>query len=95
MHKGTALRVLGRHDEAVAHCRQACQFPDTGHLPHMYLAAALVEAGQKSQTQAAVEKVMQLLPDLSISLLDSRFVGMHEPTWKSLRDSLRKAGVPE
>jgi adenylate cyclase len=95
MLKGSALRELGRHDEAIAHCRQACQIPDSGFLPHMHLAAALAEAGQNSEAQVAVEKAMQLQPALSISLIRSQFVGMHETTSKSWFDSLRKAGVPE
>ncbi len=95
MLKGSALRVLGRHDEAIAHCRQACQFPDSGYHPHMHLAAALAEAGQASEAKGAVEKAMQLQPALSISFIRSRFVEEHETTFKSLLDSLRKAGVPE
>ena len=95
MIKGTALRSLGRRDEAIAHCRQACQFPDAGFLPFMQLAAALAEAGKKSDARAATEKTMQLQPALSISFIRSHFVGMHETTLKSLLDSLRKAGVPE
>ncbi len=93
--KGSALRFLGRHDEAIAHCRQACQVPDTGFVPHMHLAAALAEAGQKSGAQAAVEKAMQLQPAFSISFLRDRFVGANETFLTDLFDSLRKAGVPE
>jgi tetratricopeptide (TPR) repeat protein len=95
MVKGAALRDLGRHDEAIAHCRQACQFPDAGFLPDMFLAAALAEAGQKSAAQAALEKAMQLQPALSIGFLRNHFVGAHETFLTSLCDSLRKAGVPE
>ncbi len=95
MQKGSVLRVLGRHDEAIAHCRQACQIPDSGFQPHMHLAAALAEAGQISEAQGAVEKAMQLQPAFSISFIRSRFVEEHETTLKSLLDSLRKAGVPE
>ena len=95
MLKGSALRFLGRHDEAIAHCRQACQIPDAGFLTYMHLAAASAEAGQNSEAQAVVEKAMQLQPALSINFIRSRFVGMHETTLKSLLDSLRKAGVSE
>ncbi len=95
MQKGSALRFLGRHNEAVAHCRQACQVPDSGHLPHMHLAAALWEAGQKSGAQAAVEKAMQLQPALSISFIRDRFAGLHETYLNGMLDSLREAGVPE
>ena len=95
MLKGSALRALGRHDEAIAHCQQACQFPDAGFLPYMHLAAALAEAGQKSAARTAVEKAIQLEPALSISFIRDRFVGVHETPLKSLLDGLRKAGVPE
>jgi adenylate cyclase len=95
MFKGSALRILDRHDEAIAHCRQACQVPDCGWVPHTHLAAALAEAGQKSEAQAAVEKAMQLQPALSISFIRDRFVSMHKTSSKSLFDSLRKASVPE
>ena len=61
----------------------------------MHLAAALAEAGQNHEAQAAAEKTLQLQPAFSISFLRELFVGMHETTWKSLLDSLRKAGVPE
>ena len=95
MMKGSALRFLGRHDEAIAHCRQACQFPETGHLPFMHLAAALEEAGQKHEARVALEKAMQLQPALSMRFLHSRFAGEHESILKSLHDSLSKVGLPE
>jgi adenylate cyclase len=95
MGKGAALRELGHHDEAIAYCRQACQIPDSGFMPYLHLAAALAEAGQKSEAQAAVKKTIQLQPALSISFLRSQSPGTHETTMKSLFDSLRKAGVPE
>jgi adenylate cyclase len=93
--KGSALRCLGRHDEAIAHCRQACQFPDSGFLPHMNLGAVLAEAGQKIEARAAIERAVQLQPALSISFIRSRYVGVHQTNLKSMLDSLRKAGVPE
>ena len=95
MCKGSALRILGRHDEAVAYCRQACQFPDTGFLTHMILAAALAEAGQIGEARAALEKAIELQPALSIRFLRGRSIGWHETMLQSLLDSLRKAGVPE
>ncbi len=95
MMKGSALRFLGRYDEAIANYRQACQLPDTGYLPHMGLAASLAEAGHNIEAQAAVEKAIQLQPALSISFIRGNFVGAHETYLKSLFDSLRKAGVPE
>jgi tetratricopeptide (TPR) repeat protein len=95
MAKSAALRSLGRHDEAIVHARQACQFPDISFLPYVILAAALAEGGKKSEAQAAVEKAMQLQPAVSISFIRRNFVGINETYLKNLCDSLRKAGVPE
>jgi adenylate cyclase len=93
--KGSALRLLGRHEEAIAHCRRACQIYDTGYSPNLRLAAALAEAGRIIEAQAALKKAMQAQPTLSISFLRDWFVGIHETTLKGLQDSLRKAGLPE
>ena len=95
MHICSVLRELGRHDEASAHCPQACQIPDSGFLPHMHLAAAFAEAGRKSEAQAAAEEATQHQSALSIDFIRSQFVSMHEISLESLLDSLRKAGVPE
>ena len=94
MVKGSALRILGRHDEAIAHCRQACQVPDTGYAPYIHLAAAFAEAERISEGQAAIEKAMQLQPALSINFVRSQFVGTHRPYLESLLDGLRKVGLP-
>ena len=95
MVKGSALRNLGRIEEAIAHCRQACQIPTSGYMPHAHLAAALAEAGQISEAQAEIEKARQLEPALSIGYIRRRTTGIHESTLKSLLDGLRKAGVSE
>ena len=95
MMKGTVLRTLGRHDEAIEHCRQACQFPGAGFLPYMHLAASLAEAGQESEAKAAVENAIELEPSFSIGFIRGRFVGVHEASFQNIVDSLRKAGAPE
>jgi adenylate cyclase len=95
MVKGSALRFLGRHDEAITHCRQSCQFSDAGFLPYTHLATALAEAGQESEAQATIKKAMQLQPVLSVSFLRSHRANEHEISSKSLLDSLQKAGLPE
>lgn len=93
--KGLALRFLGRHDEAIATGRAACQFPDAGHLAYMNLAGSLAEAGQVDEAQLTVEKAMQIEPILSIGLISSRYASMHQTILDNLLDGLRKAGVPE
>jgi hypothetical protein len=61
----------------------------------LHLAAALAEAGRKSEAQVAIAKTMQLQPTLSFSFIRGSFVGAHETFLTSLLESLRKAGVPE
>ena len=95
MFRGAGLRDLGRHDEAITNCRQACQFPDSGYAPYMHLATALAEAGQESEAKLALEKTIEFQPALSIDFIRRQFSGMHETSLKSLLDSLRKAGAPE
>jgi len=95
MLKGSALCALGRHDEAIASCRQACRFPDAGYLPHMHLAAALAEAGQIREAKMAIETATKLEPAFSIGFAHNIFGGAHKTYLKSLIDSLRKAGLRE
>ena len=95
MMKGSVLRDLGRHDQAVAYCRQACQFPDSPFGPQLYLACALADAGQISEAQAAIDKAIQLQPSLSVAFFHGLYPGAHETFLKSLFVSLRKAGLPE
>ena len=95
MIKGSALSMLGHHADAVAHCRQACRFPDRGFMPYMHLAEVLAEAGQQSEAHAAIEKAIDRQPDFSIEFLRRHLINMHETTLNSLLASLRKAGAPE
>lgn len=95
MLKGSALRFLRRHDEAINSCRKACQFPDIGFIPHMHLAAALAEAGQTHEARSIIKKLTQIEPALSITFLRRLFVAAHDSFLNSLFDSLRKAGIAE
>ncbi len=93
--KGEALRTLGNLDDAIAHCRQACQVPNSGYLPPMHLAASLANAGQDGEARTAARRAMEINSSFSIGFVRDHFVGMQEPLLQSLLDSLRKAGVPE
>ena len=95
MIRGSALRNLGRPEEAVTSCRQACQYPNSGYYPHMHLAAALAEAGKLDEAETVIEKILQLQPAFSISLIRSLRVNENEVALGSLLDGLRKAGTPE
>jgi len=95
MNKGSVLRILGRHDEAIRYCRQACQFLNGGFLPHMHLGAALAAAGREDEAKLAIGKAIDLNPELSISYIRDRFVNLHEGVMNGLDESLANAGLPE
>jgi adenylate cyclase len=92
---GSSLRILGRYEEAVSHCRQACQFPNANFLSHMHLAACLAEAGEDGEARTAIARAIEHQPLLSIAYLRDIFVNLHEAVSTSLFGSLRKAGLPE
>ncbi len=94
MNKGSALRDAGRVDDAVAACRQACQFPDVGFLPFILLAAALADAGRNDEARASVQKAETIDPGISIGSLRNHFAGLNDKTVGGILDSLQKAGMP-
>jgi len=93
--KGSILRALGRYDEAIANCRQACQFPNAPFGPQLFLASILVTAEQLSEAQSAFGKAIQLEPALSVGFLRDVNPGAHETYLESLIDSLTKTGLLE
>ena len=99
MIKGMALRHLGRHEDALAKCRLACQFPNPGFLPQLHLAAALAEAGNREEAALALAlalaKALEIQPALSLGYLREQFSSMNGEAWASFAESLRKAGLAE
>ncbi len=95
MIKGSALRFLGKHEEAIECCQQACEFPNSGFLPRMHLAAALAEGGHRNAATKAVQELLHQRPAFSLEFIRRHRVREHEAPLNSLLDSLRKAGIPE
>ncbi len=95
MIKGSALRFLGQHEEAIECCQQACEFPNSGFLPRMHLAAALAEGGQRNAATKAVKELLRLQPTFSLEFIRRHRVREHEAPLNSLLESLSKAGIPE
>ncbi len=95
MVKASALRTLGRLDEAIDTAREACCVPNAGFLLHAHLAAALGDAGRREEARATLGKARELQPKLSLTFFRVYFIGMHKASLGSLLSSLRKAGLPE
>jgi TolB-like protein/Flp pilus assembly protein TadD len=95
MFKGSALSMLGRHEEAVGFCRQACQFLNAGFQPHMHLAVTLARAGEQSEARKALDRAIELEPGLTAAFVRNHFFGMHEAMLDDILDSLKSAGLAE
>jgi TolB-like protein/Tfp pilus assembly protein PilF len=95
MHKGSALRVLGRHEEAVALCQAACRFPETGFLPLLHLTIALVHAGRTDEARDVAAKLLQMRPELTITIFKRMLSTLCPITLEPVLFALREAGLPE
>jgi adenylate cyclase len=95
MHKGAALRVLGQHEEAVALCQAACRFPETGFLPLFHLTIALVHAGRTDEARDAAAELLQIRPELTITVLKRMLRNCCPLTLEPVLFGFREAGLPE
>lgn len=68
MHKGSALRMLGQHEEAVALCQEARRFPEGGFLPLLHLTPALFYAGRIDEAREVAAELQRNRPELTITI---------------------------
>jgi hypothetical protein len=66
----------------------------TWYLGHYLLAASHIQLNHLAEAKAAVERCREVLPDASVKHLD-RIPLKNATDMERLRDSLRKAGLPE
>ena len=66
----------------------------TWYLGHFLLAASHIQANRPVEAKAAVVRCREVLPDASISQLDSILL-KDATAMERFRDSLRKAGLPK
>ena len=94
-HKGTALRQLGRHEEAIVLCREACQMRVGIFLNEMTYAAALGDGGELEEAAVVLARAIELQPKLSIDFVRRIHMHRHPTSLESLISALRKAGLRE
>jgi hypothetical protein len=95
MHKGSALRVLGQHEEAVALCQAACRFPETGFLPLFHLTIALAHARRIDEARDAAAELLQIRPELTITVVKRMLSTISPITLEPVLFGFREAGLPE
>jgi tetratricopeptide (TPR) repeat protein len=87
--------VEGKLDEAVSWAEKALVQNPRFRTPKRYLAASLAKLGQKEQASKLMQEILEDEPQLTLPLLRSRVMFMHENVWQKFSDGLRLAGVPE
>lgn len=90
-----AYRETGRLEEAVSYARQAAALAPGSILPHVYLTAALSDAGIDSEAKAAAAEVLRINPRYSIEQFEKTAPYRDKALTKRYADSLRKAGIPD
>ena len=95
MHKGSALRVLGRLEEAVELCQRARRLPGGGFLPLIHLAVALVHAGRTEEAHEVTGEIQRQRPELTLTLVRQMLSTICPLTLEPFLFGLRAAGLPE
>jgi TolB-like protein/class 3 adenylate cyclase/tetratricopeptide (TPR) repeat protein len=96
MHAATAGAhfVAGRYDQAMSSATMAVENQPNYALANSLLAASAAHCGQASITRRALDRLLQLEPDLHISRLTDMFPLRRAEDIASLTEGLRKAGLP-
>jgi adenylate cyclase len=89
---------LGQYEKGISECERAVA-GDNFYWVYLDLTAAYAQTGDMARAAAAKTKLMQRVPDFTISRLEAKQFS-NNPTWqREIRENfisgLRKAGVPE
>ena len=92
---GLAYRLTGQYDEAIAVLEGFRVRKDSGMLPHIVLAFTYVEAGREEDARASVAEALMQNPKASIEGYAATIPYKDPAEIERVKDSLRKAGLPE
>ncbi len=93
--RAIALLLLHRYAEAVNDARRGTRHPSANFLAPATLASVLGHLGEKNEARSALDRVYQLRPDFSASLMRRLFSFRQEDERACFLDGLHKAGLPE
>ena len=92
--KAIALFLLQRYDEALECSHRAQQYPITAIWAHMGELATLGVLGREQQAREALNRALEIQPDLSLAFIERALPITDEPSRKQFADALLQAGVP-
>ena len=93
--KGLTLSRLGAHQEAIAYCREAYQFPNVTPIPETFLISTLAHAGMVEDAATLLEQALHKRPNLSEEYLRTKWGRLCQTSIGFLIEGLLKAGMPE
>ena len=95
LYAGISHFLLGHYDVALASfSRLAAQTPKFVY-PHAYSACAYVELGRTDDARAAIARVLEISPQITLAQFERRLPYRIEAVHDRIFDSLRQAGLPE
>ncbi|MGD9411309.1 MAG: tetratricopeptide repeat protein, partial [Desulfobacterales bacterium] len=84
---------MGRYDEAIAECKRALK-KNPNHFPALIImACAYGLSGQLDEARAVVSQILRINPNIAVENAGRGY--KYEADAETLRDGLRKAGLPE
>jgi Flp pilus assembly protein TadD len=90
-----ALVVDGQFEDAAVCARMAVDQNPRSAIALRFLAGSLARLGQKEKAANALRQVLEIEPQLTLSRLRSRLLGIGEGVWSKVAEGLRLAGLPE
>jgi tetratricopeptide (TPR) repeat protein len=93
--RAIALLLLHRYEEAADYARRGTRHPSANFLAPATLASTLGHLGKKNEARSALDRVYQLRPDFSASLMRRLFRFRQENERNCFLDGLHQAGLPE
>jgi adenylate cyclase len=94
--KGCVLCETGRMSDGIALMKQAVSVPHGDFRPAMMLARYLAQAGTMDEAQEAAARMLELKPDFTLSMFESKFSGYFHPDLKQrILDQLNRLDIPQ
>jgi len=92
---GLSYRLTGQYEEAIAALEGWRNRKAKGMLPHIMLAFTYIEKGREEDAYAAVAEALKQNPKASIKGYAATIPYKDQAEIERIKDSLRKAGLPE
>ena len=92
---GLAYYELGQYEQAVDVLLQALERNENALNPHLFLSASYIRLGRPDDAAWEIEQVSANRPDARLSSLGTMLPFEQKQLLMSLKDDLRKAGLPE